>query len=318
MGGFELGDGGDGQSVTVAGPDGARSAGEVDGLWRVVATVNDGERQSAEGTANLRFDGDRVRGDDGCNNRMEARLEDGAIVGPSVRTQVACPNEAAVKEAELFWTALGQPVDVQDAELWLVDGDGDGLVFARVDEGREVPAAAEPTVTVAVDGFGPVEATVSPLTVSEQGWLEHTVTLTNTGTETVHLQDFRTGTMLGDRQVAVATDGCGHGSSSDEPVMMGCNRDYRPVTIEAGGTHTFTVTLWRDLAGMNPVGEGTYEWSWSVDRRDTPFDDPDQTGTTGTLILTYKDLGSTSGSTGSDQAGTDAAGGVDGPVLYGP
>lgn len=306
------------ESVTVAGPDESQAADGLDGLWRVVSTVDDGERQPAEGTANLRFDGDGVQGSDGCNNRIVTTFADGVVVPPKVRTQVGCPDDVARVEADLFWAGLGQPVEVRDGELWLLSGDGDGLVFSRVGEGRELPAEAEPTVTVAVDGLGPVEATVSPLTASEQGWLQHTVTLTNTGTETVHLQDFRTGTMLGDRQVAVATDGCGHGFSGDEPVMMGCNRDYRPVTIEAGGTHTFTVTLWRDLAGMNPVGDAPYEWSVSVDRRDTPFEQPDQTGTTGNLLLTYDDLGSTNGATGPDQAGTDDPGGVDGLVLYGP
>lgn len=307
----------DGDSVTVAGPNDSLT-GDLDGLWRIVSTVDDGVRRPADGAASLRFDGDRVQGDDGCNNRIDATFENGRILGPSLRTQVACPDDAATEEADLLWKSLGHPVDVRNGELWLVADDGNGIVFARADEREEASADGEPSVTVALDAFGPVEATVSTLTASEQGWLEHAVTFENTGSETVHLQDFRTGTMLGDRQVAVATDGCGHGSSGDEPVMMGCNHDYRPVTIEAGGTHTFTVTLWRDLAGMNPVGDGPYEWSLSVDRRDTPFEHPDQTGTTGTLILTYENLGSPDGSTGPDQAGTNEPGGVDGPVLYGP
>ena len=181
--GFALGDGSDSQPVTVAGPDGPRSAGELDGLWRVVATLDDGERQPAEGAANLRFDGDRVHGDDGCNNRIEARLEDGVIVGPTVRTQVACSNEAAAEEADLFWTALGQPVDIRDGELWLVDGDGDGLVFAHADGAATGPGAEEPTemsleeardAWLAGDGPLPTNDNPAPLLPADQRaiWIE--------------------------------------------------------------------------------------------------------------------------------------------------
>lgn len=322
-GGLALIGGDDSDSVTVAGPNESLSADDLDGLWRVVSTVDDGERQPAAGTATLRFDGDRVQGDDGCNNHIDTVFANGVIVPPEEHTQVGCLGFRLTQEADRLWMLLGEPVELRDGELWIVADDGDGLVFARAEEREEAPAEGDPSVTVALDGFGPIEASVSPLLASAQaasteGWLEHTVTFQNTGEQSIHLQDFRSGAMLGDREVAVATDGCGYGASGDQPVAMGCRYDYRPVTIQPGGTHTFTITLWRDLAGMNPVGEGTYEWSWSVDRRDTPFDDPDQTGTTGTVILTYEDLGSTSGSTGPDQAGTDAAGGVDGPVLYGP
>lgn len=308
----------DSDLVTAAGPDETRSADELDGLWRVISTVDDGERRPAAGTASLRFDGDRVQGNDGCGNRMDTTLEDGVVLVPRLRTQIGCPDDAATEEADLFWAGLGQPIDLRDGELWMVADDGDGLVFSRADERQEVPAEAKASVTVVVDGFGPLEATVSPLTTSEQGWLEHTVTFENTGSETVHLQDFRTGTMLGDREVAVATDGCGYGFSGDQPAAMGCRLDYRPLTMEQGGTHTFTVTLWRELAGMNRVGDGSYEWSLSVDRRDTPFDHPDQTDTTGTVTLTYENLTPADGGSEPTTEELDDRGGLEGPVLYGP
>lgn len=143
-GGFALGGGSDSQSVTVAGRDRIQS-GELDGLWRVVATVDDGERQRAEGTANLRFDGDRVQGDDGCGNGVDTALENGVVIKPNRRTLVVCPDDAAAEEADLFWESLGQPVDVRDGELWMVAANRDGLVFAHADGGATGPGTEDPT-----------------------------------------------------------------------------------------------------------------------------------------------------------------------------
>lgn len=114
--------------------DGAEvpSSDDLDGSWRIAATVNNGERERATGTANLRFDGDQVQGSDGCDNPIDTTLENGVIVGPSVRTQVGCAGDAATKEADLFWEALGNPVEVRGGELWLVNDRDDGLIFERI------------------------------------------------------------------------------------------------------------------------------------------------------------------------------------------
>lgn len=270
-------------SVTVAGPD---SPGTVEGAWLLAATVRAGEQQPARAAATITVEGDTVTGTDGCGNTIRARLTDGTLTYDGRHMLIGCPDDAADDDANHFWRVIEQQpaYDVRDEKLWLVGGDGDGLVFARPDGD---PVKGKPVVTVAVDNLGPVAASVSPLTASEKGWMEHTVTLENSGSRPVYLNDFRSGAMLDDREVAVATEGCGY---ADQPVTIFCQYDYRPVTIEPGGSHSFTATVWRDLAGMNPVGEGPHEWALRIDHADRPFEHPDETGTTGTVALTYASL----------------------------
>src|SRR5690554_4591081 len=55
-------------------------------------------------------------------------------------------------------------------------------------------------------------------------------------------------------------------------------------------SHSFTVTLWRDLDGMNPVGDRPFEWRLPLQVGDAPFQHPDDTGTAATIILTYRNL----------------------------
>ncbi|MCO8129353.1 META domain-containing protein [Acidimicrobiia bacterium EGI L10123] len=147
--------GDDSDSVTVAGPDESQTGDELNGLWHVVSTVDDGERQPAEGTANLRFDGDRVQGDDGCGNKIETALDKGTIVVPSVRTDQGCESVPGAREADRLWALLGQPVELRDGELWLVADDGDGLVFALPDPTpteRASPVGDWELVSVSADG----------------------------------------------------------------------------------------------------------------------------------------------------------------------
>lgn len=138
--------------------------------------------------------------------------------------------------------------------------------------------ATGPTVRVEAAGMPSLAITTSALRPSASaesgGWLDHTVTMNNTGPDPVHLNDFRTGTVLGDREVLAATDGCGYGSVLSEPAVPACRQNYQPVTIEPGGTYQFDATLWRDLEGMNPVTSGTYRWDIEIPVGSKPFDDP--------------------------------------------
>lgn len=414
--------GADDDATTVAGPD--VSSEGIEGVWRLAATIRDGDRTAARNRALIAVDETRLIGDDGCGNPLDKPIVDGRVIEDGgERTDAPCPDIQANEEADFLLDVLRrEPVaQTRDDELWFLTDAGDGVVFARYvsdgdlnsdggvdgpvmyaprsqagmreqlpiaghlirdgdclyvesdaagtsaqrhsliwpfastwddhrtgvwvlgglmvpvggtfsttggyyaveslhdveqhpavverarlcDNGLEiayvqgevaVPVTQDPSVSVALDGIGQAVAAASPLAASEQGWFEHTVTFENTGTEPLHLQDFRSGTMLGDGEVAVATDGCGYGSSTGQPVAMGCRRDYRPVTIEPGGAHTFTVTLWRDLAGMTPVGDGPHQWRIPVEHGDTPFDDPNQTGATATVTLTYENLSEPEGS----------------------
>lgn len=198
----------------------------------------------------------------------------------------------------------------------LAGGTGDDSVtVAGPDADRNGDAVdAAPTVSVSVAGMGPLDASVSPLGPSGTGWLEHTVTLENTGDSTVYVRDLRKGTFLGDTEVATATQGCGYGP--DSPLGLRCVTDLRVVTVDPGGTHTFTVALWRDLPGMNPVGDGPYDWGLPVSYSTEVLTEPDDAGTTGTVTLTYENLASELPD-GVERTKTEG-GGVDGPVMFVP
>jgi hypothetical protein len=178
------------------------------------------------------------------------------------------------------------------------DGGSADLATGRATTSSSAPASAGqratdgPSVSVEAAGLPTVDISTSPLRESaaaeSNGWLDHTITMKNAGSAPVYLNDFRSGTMLGDQEVLAATDGCGYGSSGNQPVSVGCRYDYRPVTIEPGGAHEFTVTLWRDLPGMNPVTAGKYRWDINLQIGDASFTDPGAPGgKVGTLTLRY-------------------------------
>jgi len=144
----------DARSDVAAGGADVPSSDDIDGSWRIAATVNNGERQPATGTANLRFDGDQVQGDDGCNNSIDTTMENGVIVGPSVRTQVGCLGFRLTQEADLFWESLGHPLDIRDGELWLVNERGDGLIFERAGGADEAATGSLRVENIRVEGNG--------------------------------------------------------------------------------------------------------------------------------------------------------------------
>lgn len=154
---------------------------------------------------------------------------------------VVVPGAAVVA---LLVLALSPSLDDDNTHV-ATDTDRTGSVV----DGTVPEAGAEPTVTIDASGLGAIRASTSPLRPSQSdasgGWVEHTVTLENSGADTVRLDDYRTGQLLGDREVMVATDGCGYGSFGDQQVTFACRADRRPVTIAPGDSHRFTVTLWR-------------------------------------------------------------------------
>lgn len=185
------------------------------------------------------------------------------------------------------------------------------VAFATRDDDREVvtagPAPTEPappgptapagpSVTVSTTGLGPLHVTVSELVPSENAWLEHTITIQNTGTETVYVDDHRTGGFLGPpaepRQLVVGDEGCGYGSGADgEPVVApACRMDRRDLVLEPGEQVTSRISLWRDLPGLQPVTSETFEFRKPL-RHDTHgFIDPERRPVEGQIVLTYRGL----------------------------
>lgn len=204
------------------------------------------------------------------------------------------PRVLAAAAAVLAVVALG-------AGALALTGDGSDTVTVAGPDDRSEASSEDPLVTVSLDGLPSVEASTSPLRPSGQGWAEHTVTLRNTGSEPARLSDFRGGDILGDDEVAVA-HGCNYSGSRE----LACLTNIQPVTIDAGDAYEFTVTLWRDLAGMNPVTAGPHVWRLDV----YPADNED--AAPAAIIVTYRNLDALIG------AEPNPTGGVDGPVMYAP
>lgn len=201
----------------------------------------------------------------------------------------------------------------------VLSGNGSDGSRSDVATGGDVapPDGAGPTVTVSANEMPSVEASTSPLSPSEGGWLRHTVTLRNTGTETVHLIVPRLGEMLGDDEVAVATGGC---TFAGVPAVPCVTDTVSSVILEPGGTHEYAVDLWRDLPGMNPVTDATYVWDLRVQSDDRRANSASVAR--GSLTLTYDNLAAAAPDDvcvqGDDSRASARCGGVYGPVMFAP
>jgi len=132
-----------------------------------------------------------------------------------------------------------------------------------------------------VVGMPEVEAeagtlTLAPASVSHP-WLTHSVELTNRGSVSVFVSQSQRSVMLGDPpSLVVGTQYCGYtGDGAQRPIQAGACLAIgrRAREIEPGGTMRFQLTLWRDLAGLAPLGDGPYIFELPLDfRRGTSFD----------------------------------------------
>lgn len=179
----------------------------------------------------------------------------------------------------------------------LMDGTSDDTVtVAGPDDGTDTPVRRQAEVSVGADDLGPLTVSTSGLVPSADGWLEHTVTVTNTGAEPTTLNLLPVGEVLGDKELAVAPEGCRYDDSSSTPLDVRCE-DWEPVTIEPDGEHRFTVTLWRNLPGMNAIAADSLDYEMPVEWWNGPNDS--FKSAPGVLTFTYEDLATPPGGTRS-------------------
>lgn len=175
----------------------------------------------------------------------------------------------------------------------VTDGDSDDAVtVAGPDKDADTPVPSGAAVSVVVKDLGPLTVSTSGLMPSADGWLEHTVIVTNTGAEPTTFNLLPVGEVLGDKELAVAAEGCRYENSSSNPLDVLCE-DWESVTIEPNGEHRFTVTLWRDLQGMNAIAADSLDYEMPVEHWNGPNDT--FRSAPGLLTFTYTDLASRSG-----------------------
>jgi hypothetical protein len=119
------------------------------------------------------------------------------------------------------------------------------------------------TVSARAVGLGPVDVATGPVRPAEgwgHVWLQHDLTLTNTGNRPVAFADTWTTAVLGprDRPVLVATadERCGY--HAVRPLRAVCRLPLIFVDIRPGRTVTRLATLWKGLRRMAPLEPGTY------------------------------------------------------------
>lgn len=174
------------------------------------------------------------------------------------------------------------------AVLLLRGGTSDDTVtVAGPDDATDVSLPSGAQVSVAAQDSGRLTISTSDLVPSADGWLEHTVTVTNTGVQPSTFNLLPVGEILGDREVAVAVEGCRYDDSSESALDVQCE-EWEPVTIEPGGTHRFTVTLWRDLPGLSTLATDPLIYEVPVEEWTGPTDS--FKSAPGSITFTYSNL----------------------------
>lgn len=180
----------------------------------------------------------------------------------------------------------------------LAGGDGDDGESVTVAGPDGVPAGETggAEVTVNIEGLEGVAVSSSALMAAEDAWFEHTLTLENTGDQRLVLGAPSDGQMLGNDEIAVGVGGCGwysglaHSDAAEEDALMSCASVYQTLVLEPGGSQNIQIKAWRDLPGMNPVGDGPHTWEIALaPERGPAGDEPEAWGT---VTVTYTDVSS--------------------------
>ncbi|MGH3035517.1 MAG: hypothetical protein ACRDON_13320 [Gaiellaceae bacterium] len=117
-------------------------------------------------------------------------------------------------------------------------------------------------VSVKPSDLGPIVISVGSRHVRESDshtWLQHDLVFENRGDRAVTFADTRTAAVLGPagRPMLVAADeGCGY--YRVKPLRGACLLYLDFITVRPHGSVSRTITLWKGLRGMSPLGAGTF------------------------------------------------------------
>jgi hypothetical protein len=145
------------------------------------------------------------------------------------------------------------------------------------------PADPGTTVSVAVDGLGPLAITTGPLHAPEPGstaWAQHDLRFENTGTTPVILDDTRRSAFPHGEPLVLAEEGC----AFQAEVGVECLDDDRSHYLAPGESFTLAVSVWRDQPGVPPFHAGTYTFAKQLTY--VPGS-PTAPLATGTITITY-------------------------------
>lgn len=159
---------------------------------------------------------------------------------------------------------------------------------------RPAPSFDGWTIRVSLDpdSVGPLKLAVGPLTSAPETdshpWVQHDVKFINRGDRLVRFEDTRTSGFIrsaGRPVLLVADEGCGYEKRAKRVKPGACLLYLDAFTIRAGSSARRTITLFKDLRGMEPLAAGTYRWNKVIRFRVGPPDAPVRTAT---IRLTYE------------------------------
>jgi hypothetical protein len=123
-------------------------------------------------------------------------------------------------------------------------------------------------ISLQPDTVGPIALDVGPIRPAQENaarpWIQHEIEFHNRGARPVRFRDTRVSLFLAGtaRRVLLAADeGCGYEKPRNKPVRAGaCLLYLDAFAVRPGATVRRTITLFRDLRGMEPLLTGTYVW----------------------------------------------------------
>lgn len=161
--------------------------------------------------------------------------------------------------------------------------------------GRPAPSFDGWTIRVSVrpHTVGPIEIAVGSLRSAPETdshpWIRHEMTFRNRGDRLVRFHDTRTSGFIrraGRPVLLVADEGCGYEKRRRKPVRPGaCLLYLDEFMVRPGSAARRTITLFRELRGMEPLAPGTYAWDKVIRFR---VGSPDAPVRTATIRLTYE------------------------------
>jgi hypothetical protein len=167
---------------------------------------------------------------------------------------------------------------------------------------REQPSGEQPEqvfdgwtveVSIAPGTVGPIALDVGRVRTAGSSfshpWIQHAVEFHNQGNRPVFFRDTRGSLFLegaGGRALLAADEGCGYERRGKKPVRPGaCLLYLDAFDIRPGSTARRTVTLFKELRGMEPLAPGRYLWDKVIR---FSVGSPDARVRTATIRLTYE------------------------------
>ena len=137
--------------------------------------------------------------------------------------------------------------------------------------GRAAPANAvrgwRVTLSVEPERAWPLAVSVGAVRAAPvneaRPWFQHELVFENRGGRPVQLADTRIAAFLSPphRALIAGDEGCGYGTWGRSSIELGCTLNLDPFAIDGHGSVSRTITLFKDVPGLERLASGRYVFS---------------------------------------------------------